>query len=456
VYLQGGDDRLIVRGSSDRSILTRVIGGEGNDVLLDSSQVRTGGARTLLYDASGDNTIGAGSSTRVDTRPYVTAQPSKLQPDEDEPERPRLVQEERRGRFQDQWHNAAGSALAFSDGSGGARQFWGSRRAISPVVDYKDGAGLIIGAALSQTTHAFRATPHASVVGATAYYALGSQGVALQLDGDWRPPNSSRAVIARGRASQFESQRFYGYGNQTLRVPTAEAQIIRDAITASVGMRWYAGAQTHFTVGPLVRWVQGTTVPDAPAPSHQLAPGAFGAVGASVTFERLAVDRPATPHRGYRIALGATSFADAWTADGAFGGGSVEIATYVPVRSATLALRAGGRQNWGAFPLHEAAMLGGRSSLRGYDWNRFAGDAMAYGTGELRVPFARVELLARGDLGLILLADAGRVWVDGGSPGGWHSATGGGLSFATLGRAVSAVYARGETGRVYAYMGFPF
>jgi hypothetical protein len=81
---------------------------------------------------------------------------------------------------------------------------------------------------------------------------------------------------------------------------------------------------------------------------------------------------------------------------------------------------------------------------------------MAYGSGELRVPLARVVLLTRGDLGMILLADAGRVWLDGRSPGGWHSARGGGLSFATLGNAVSLVYAHGETGKVYGYLGLPF
>jgi len=456
VHLLGGDDRVVVRGSSDPGIVVRVTGGAGDDVLADSSRVSTGGTGTWLYDASGNNTILAGSSTRVDTRPYVTAQPSKLQPDEDKPEPPRLVQEERRGRFQDQWNNAADSELAFSDGAAGAGQSWGRRRAAYPVVAYKDGAGVIVGAALRDVRHGFRANPHSSALGAAVYYALGSRGLGLQVDGDWRPLNSSRAVIARGRVSQFESQRFYGYGNQTPRLPTAQSRIIRDEVTAGVAMRWYSGAGTHLTVGPLVRWVQGNTVPDAPAPAQTLAAGAYGAVGASATFEHLAVDRPATPHRGYRISLGATSFADAWSAGGAFGRATGEIVTYAPLASATLALRAGGRQNWGSFPVHEAALLGGRSTLRGHDWNRFTGDAMAYGSGELRVPVARVELLARGDLGLILLADAGRVWVDGGSPGGWHTATGAGLSFTTLGRAVSVVYARGETGRLHAYLGFPF
>ena len=101
-------------------------------------------------------------------------------------------------------------------------------------------------------------------------------------------------------------------------------------------------------------------------------------------------------------------------------------------------------------------MLGGRATLRGHEWNRYTGDAVAYGSTELRLPFARVELLARGDLSAIVLADAGRVWVDGQSPGGWHTAAGAGLAFETLGRVFSVVYARGEVRRVYAYLGNPF
>jgi hypothetical protein len=455
VYLQDGDDRAVVRGSADASIALRVIGGAGDDVLTDSSRVRSGGARTLFYDASGNNTFIAGPAARIDKRPYVTAQPTGLEPDDEKP-RPRVVQEERRGRFQDQWHNAANSASAPTTAPPGAPQFSGKRRVVHTAADYKDGAGLILGVALSDTTYGFRTAPHASVIAVRGLYATGSQGFAVQADGDWRMPNSSRALIAQLRGSQFGSQRFYGYGNQTTRVPTGDARIIRDEVTASVAVRWEPTRGSHLSIGPLVRWVQLREGAVAPAPAFQEAESPFGAIGARAAFEHRVVDRDATPHRGYRIALAATQYASAWTASGAFGEVSGEGASYFPIASATLALRAGGRQNWGPFPIHEAALIGGRSSLRGHDWNRFAGDAMAYGSSELRVPVARVTLLTRGDLGVILLADAGRVWRDGESPGGWHTARGGGLSFTTLGKAVSVVYARGEAGKVYGYFGFPF
>lgn len=455
VYLQDGDDRAVVRGSADVSIAVRVTGGAGDDLLSDSSRVESGGVRTLFYDANGDNTIIAGPVTRIDRRVYVIPQPTGLEPDEEKPTR-RLVEEERRGRFQDQWRTAASSEGALTNTGAGAPQLSGTRRSVHAAADYKDGAGVIVGMGLTETTYGFRKAPHASVLGVQGFYAVGSRGFAVQADGDWRMSNSTRAVIAHLRGSQFSSQRFYGYGNGTPRVPTSEARLIRDEVTASVALRWQGSRGSHLSIGPLLRWVQTRDGPAAPTPAARQADSPFGAFGAMAVFERRVVDRVSTPHRGYRISLAALQYADAWSASGAFGGVSGEGATYVPLAAATLALRAGGRQNWGPFPVHEAALIGGRSTLRGHDWNRFAGDAMAYGSSELRVPVARVTLLARGDLGMILLADAGRVWRDGQSPGGWHAAGGGGLSFATLGKAVSVVYARGEAGKVYGYFGLPF
>ena len=126
----------------------------------------------------------------------------------------------------------------------------------------------------------------------------------------------------------------------------------------------------------------------------------------------------------------------------------------------TLALRLGGKQVWGDAPIHESAFLGGSATVRGYSFERFAGDAMLFGNAEARMPLARVRLLVRGDLGVLALADAGRVYLEGESPGGWHTAYGGGLWFRFQVRstllAASASYAQGERGIVYLKLGLPF
>jgi hypothetical protein len=88
-----------------------------------------------------------------------------------------------------------------------------------------------------------------------------------------------------------------------------------------------------------------------------------------------------------------------------------------------LELRAKGEKNFGSFPYYEAAF----ADLRGYDLNRFAGDAAVSGTAEVRVELGRKNAIMPMHYGLLALGDAGRVFVDGESSSKWHAAYGGGV-----------------------------
>jgi hemolysin activation/secretion protein len=126
----------------------------------------------------------------------------------------------------------------------------------------------------------------------------------------------------------------------------------------------------------------------------------------------------------------------------------------------TLAARLGARRVWGAFPYDEAALLGGARTLRGYDYQRFAGDAMVYGGVELRLPLVRV--LSRSvptRIGVIALSDWGRVWAPGIRSDRLHASAGGGiwLEFFEARNALSLVHARGrEGGHWYLQLGLPY
>ena len=97
-----------------------------------------------------------------------------------------------------------------------------------------------------------------------------------------------------------------------------------------------------------------------------------------------------------------------------------------------LAFRAGGRKVWGDAPFHEAAFLGGHRYGAGVTPQRYAGDASVFGNTELRVPLVSIRSWIPIDIGILGFVDAGRVYVDGSSPGGWHSVTGGGLWFGII------------------------
>jgi hypothetical protein len=106
---------------------------------------------------------------------------------------------------------------------------------------------------------------------------------------------------------------------------------------------------------------------------------------------------------------------------------------------------------WGAFPFFESAFLGGVSTLPGYHSNRFAGDASLYGGAQLRVTVGRAFLALPAVWGLYGDGGTGRVYVEGESPGGWHSSAGGGAWLAFLDRrnALSIGFASSEEGTLF-------
>jgi hypothetical protein len=93
----------------------------------------------------------------------------------------------------------------------------------------------------------------------------------------------------------------------------------------------------------------------------------------------------------------------------------------------TLTFRTGGTKLWGDFPFFEAATIGGDHTTQFIDAQRFAGDASLYATSELLVPLTRFKFVIPVRAGVAGVAEAGRVYVDGSSPGGWHSTAGGGI-----------------------------
>ena len=124
-----------------------------------------------------------------------------------------------------------------------------------------------------------------------------------------------------------------------------------------------------------------------------------------------------------------------WDATSAFGSVSAVASGYVtlpvPLRP-VLAMRAGGQQVFGDFPYFESAFLGGGETMRTLHRQQYAGDRSLYGTVELTTSGCEFSLHPPLNVGLIGFTDAGRVYMDGASPGGWHTGMGGGFWLGTI------------------------
>lgn len=428
--MHGGADSVIVHGDAGHeAIVVRVMGGGGDDTLINTGRTAAWQQRTLFYDDRGENRFRAEPGTWIDTGGY------------DEPDAP------------DNW---------LIDRTSKTVADWGGSQGFSPSIGYGEAAGVILGAGYSYTRYGFRADPYRYRIRGGVMYATRSNSFGVEMGVSTRVPSTHLRLDVNARAVEYDGFRFYGFGNET---PVPEDHVDRtlveqDRIEASVSAVWQRDA-LQFGAGPLLRY----TDPRAhqAAPLNELDPPGsqpLGRMGAQLWG---ALDRaPDVPGEGgYRAGVGLTAFPQVWDVAEAYAPLEGEAAAYIPLPLGqprpTIALRIGARHVLGdCFPVQDAAFVGGSATVRGYRFNRFAGRTAAWGNGELRFALFEMELLTRGRLGALALADAGRVWLDDEDSERWHDAFGGGLWWETVGFAVSGVYAHGEEDRFYLNFGMPF
>lgn len=446
LYAGGGDDVAVITGAASDAIRVRLIGGKGDDVLADSAA----GGGSHLYDAEGTNRFGAPRGTRVNARAWKPLAPE----------------------------------TGMRTGSDWAPD-WGGSKGWSPSLDYNDAAGLIVGAGPTFRSYGFRRLPYHWDVNSRLLVGTSNRRLGITLDADYRLENSPRALQLSATVTQLEGARFFGYGNDTPAASRRLSLVDQSVISVEPSLVWYLGwrrregagnalrgedtvrvgvrpAVGEVRVGPRITWIDADPAAGSPLALTAGGSRSSGVAGAAVGLEIDRTDDDAVPTAGHRIAAGVAAYPvrmGGGDSRDPFGTATLRASTYIPLRRVGegphLAFRVGAATAIGDYPAQYAAAIGGRSSMRGYTWRRFAGDVATDGGAEFRVPVGAVNLFIRSRVGVFALADAGRVWFGGRSDGGWHTGVGGGIWFAALGRSVSVAYARGERGRFY-IKGGPF
>jgi hypothetical protein len=466
VFLHGKDDHAVVHGSGPVHIGVRIVGGKGDDLLEDRSR---GGV--AFYDSRGENRFVTGRGTKVVRRaPQADEDVEDVlkedrgrerrgegKEEKEEPEEGDKPQEENWNReLRNQQQRGALLPVRKRD--------WGvSKSLFTPRAGWVSNAGPVIGIGPTVTRYGFLRQPHQFEWKAGLLYAplVGRWGV--EAKGDLRMEASPAYVEFLAQATQIAVGRFHGFGNETEPLEDeSDAKVWERRLALEALYHLPLGRGAEIAVGPVLRYTDPE--PEAGTPAGVLRPRGiepFGQVGARTEVEWDLRDSESYPRRGFYVRTGAAAFPAVWDGAGAFGTTRAEWRGYFSPSgrwTPVLALRAGGMRAWGEFPFQEAAFVGGRGTLRGFPHRRFLGDGALYGSAELRAPLTRAEIIVKGDLGVLALADVGRVFVDGEESDTWHSAWGGGLWFSFLSHryTVNLTYARGEEGSLYLGLGFPF
>ena len=419
VYLRGGADRAVVRGSGS-PITVRVIGGAGNDLLADSARESS---RTVFYDQEGENRFVTGPGTRVYRSSWEQTATTEYRA---------LVQEMLADIVEE-------------------NRDWGGTGRVHLRAGYRDRVGVILGAGLTRTDYGFRRLPFHRQLGVTGLVGTGSGGLGLASDARLQLRNPEHSMRSALELSwKLASVRFHGYGNDSPEEPDDSDLSLADEARWDASLEARSGEKLRLSLGPLVRYVEPRV--DAGSALDRLRPlgwDGFGEVGVRAALEVDATDGAALPRNGVAVRAETATYLPLWDATEWFGRAGAGIEGYLPVGATTLALRTGGERSWGAPPFFEAASVGGGATLRGFRSSRFIGDWAAYLGAEWRIPLGQLRLLTRGRVGTFALTDFGRVWSDGDSPGGWHNGSGIGFWYETMGVAGTVAWAKGEEGRIY-------
>lgn len=408
LYLQGGDDAVLVQGPGSGAPLIRVIGGGGDDRVIDSSRA----GRTRFYDARGSNGVGGLRRVPLDARPYRD--------------------------------------FRLSDSTPYPPRDWGGFWRFRPWVSSAPDVGFFFGGGVVRYDFGFRKQPYRSKLALRAGYATGARRFRGEFLGEFRRVNSQVRASLLLRASGIDVVRFFGFGNETPRVGDDEFyRVPQEQYVITPAVTFPLGGRASFTVGPTLKFTD-TDLEPGRFLALALPPGAgsFGQIGGVAGLEWDTRDGTAAT-RGVHILAGGSLYPAVWDVTGTFGELHGEAATYLTPRTSfgpTLALRAGGKRVWGDFPFFESAFVGGASTVRGLREQRYAGDAALYGNAELRVRLGRFFVVLPGDYGIFGMADVGRVYLEGESSDTWHTGVGGGIWFAFLepGNTITVSLVRGD------------
>jgi len=295
---------------------------------------------------------------------------------------------------------------------------------------YSPDIGLLVGLGITHTRYGFRALPPSTRLLAEAAYATGANTYRVDVAAEFLRPLLPTILYVELRASGLELVRFYGVGNETDgSQPDSVYRVGQTQLFIGPRVAIPLARRLRLTVGPLLKYAhtpgEPGTVLSTTGPYYGA--GDFGQLGARAGLELDTRDHAVAPARGVHVSVVGQWYPAVWDAVHPFGSVSVEVSTYLSggdPSSATLALRAGGAAVSGTVPFQELVYVGGGSTVRGYAEQRFAGRRGAYGNAELRFLAGRLPF---GDVGILGLADAGRVWFPGESSHRWHAAAGGGL-----------------------------
>lgn len=450
LYGLGNEDQFVITGDARKSILVRIIGGSGNDMVADSSRVTGCPKKTVFYD----NERNPAPQYRRELRDRRSSHPD--------------INLYNRKAFK---YNR-----------------------VAPLLygNYNPDDGVFIGGGVLAEIHGFRKDVFwqrhigvASVAPRTNSYNFLYRGDFTNIAGLW-----NLEVNADIKSPNFVNN-FFGWGNESVfdkdideqpglnvNEPIDYYRFRFEEMKAEALLRYPVGAYGNFRIGPVFQRIE-IEEPDgrdrfideysASLPYDLYSEySTFGGLRWDISVEKR--DDKLFTRRGVIASLGGRAMSDLGGNATDFSSWDGSLAFYFSAGSRSrlvLAVRTGGGVNRGRYEFYQAQVLSGRTELRGFRKTRFYGDSKAYANFEARLKLINFRsYLFPASIGILAFHDVGRVWYENangidpstanGSSNVWHKGWGGGVWFTPFNlTVVSAEAGHSKDGTLF-YLRFGF
>jgi hypothetical protein len=433
IYGNGSGDEFKINGQVDKGIKIRLIGGQGKDIFIDSSNVRHGARKTLVYDNLQTNTVVPGKETR----------------------------DLRTDRYQYNIYDRRDAASNYNI------------TIALPIIGANPDDGFLIGGVANMIRYGFKKEPYKSqqVFGGT--FAFATKSFKANYTGDF--------INALGRLDfyldayykgQSYAFNFAGVGNDTkrtvddpnyYRVRQSEFAIF-PAIKKRLGINGFTALGPFFQSSD-IEATEGRYLTDSLGPKNDIFLAKTFA-GARLLFDFNSVDNIMTPHSGIKFKTSVNYF-ESLQSTANFVAWRGQFSFYKALdkkENLVLASQLGAGLNLGdGYEFFQMPTIGGDRGLRGFRTERFYGKSCFWQSTDMRLRFGSSynETLPF-TLGIFGGFDYGRVWQEEVKSDTWHYDYGGGIWFAPIDLLTLCVgvFVPGdpgeETPRVVLKMGFAF
>ncbi len=403
-----GNDEYKVTGNVNKGIKVRLIGGTDKDIYQDESVVKGPSHKTKIYDNPGND---------VDVKTKET-----------------------------ELHISSDTSINRYD----YKYFKYNKKGTVPQIFFNNDDRVFVGLGYKTEKNKWRKNNFANTQYIDAKYSISQKGFSttyfsnfLELIGNWNLKNYLNY-------DEIRWTNYYGLGNETVLV-NKDRDFHRtrsEEFLAKVGVdrvvnnrhRFYTGINynTYRILNDTARFlVKQNGFTPASMNGHE----SFG--GADVGYVYQNINDSVLPTKGISFQIDGSYIDNLRKSTNNVGKYAASANIYLPLsKKFSLHIRGGASTLSGDPQFYQYNKLGGSSSLRGYQRDRFYGNSTAFNQNEVRFITNVRSFLFNGKFGVFGLYDQGRVWLKGQKSNELHSSYGGGIILSPFNRlSLSAAYA---------------